>query len=84
MIVRVGAVAATGRRQVTREHPWSLSPAALSQAPVVRDLVLPSPNGSAISAAAMSIRHPLDHSSRNGNPGTLYDSTLSAHAAATM
>lgn len=49
---RVGAVVATGRGTVTAEHPWSLSPAALMAAPVVDDLVLPSPNGSAICAAA--------------------------------
>jgi 2-phosphosulfolactate phosphatase len=51
---RVGAVLAAGRRAVTPHHPWSLSPAALSGAPVVDDLVLPSPNGSAICAAAAS------------------------------
>lgn len=56
---RVGAVSATGRRQVTPEHPWSLSPAALSRAPVVSDLVLPSPNGSAISAAASATGLPV-------------------------
>jgi 2-phosphosulfolactate phosphatase len=49
---RVGAVAAVGRAAVTPEHPWSLSPAALRDAPAVPDLVLPSPNGSAICAAA--------------------------------
>lgn len=51
---RVGAVVASGRRAATAEHPWSLSPAALKEAPVVPDLVLPSPNGSTISAAASS------------------------------
>ena len=56
---RVGAVSATGRRQVTPEYPWSLSPAALSRAPVVSDLVLPSPNGSAISAAASATGLPV-------------------------
>ncbi|BCJ59237.1 hypothetical protein C1I93_20860 [Micromonospora endophytica] len=56
---RIGATVATGRRQVTREHPWSLSPAALSRAPIVRDLVLPSPNGSAISAAASATGLPV-------------------------
>ncbi|AEB42197.1 2-phosphosulfolactate phosphatase [Micromonospora maris] len=56
---RVGAVPAAGRRQVTPEHPWSLSPAALSRAPVVSDLVLPSPNGSAISAAASATGVPV-------------------------
>ncbi|MEU3452633.1 2-phosphosulfolactate phosphatase [Micromonospora sp. NPDC006766] len=56
---RVGAVAAVGRRQTTPEHPWSLSPAALRAAPVVTDLVLPSPNGSAISAAASATGIPV-------------------------
>jgi 2-phosphosulfolactate phosphatase len=56
---RVGAVAAVGRRRVTPDHPWSLSPAALSTAPVVSDLVLPSPNGSAISAAASATGRPV-------------------------
>jgi 2-phosphosulfolactate phosphatase len=48
----VGAELAVGRRAVTPEHPWSLSPAALRAAPAVARLVLPSPNGSAIAAAA--------------------------------
>ncbi|MGN9774903.1 2-phosphosulfolactate phosphatase [Micromonospora sp. H33] len=57
--VRVGAVAAVGRRRTTPDHPWSLSPAALSIAPAVADLVLPSPNGSAISAAASATGRPV-------------------------
>jgi len=44
-----GAILANRRRAVTDEHPWSLSPSALAAAPVVPRLVLPSPNGSAIS-----------------------------------
>jgi 2-phosphosulfolactate phosphatase len=51
---RVGAVVASGRRAATDDHPWTLSPAALRVAPVVPDLVLPSPNGSTICAAASS------------------------------
>lgn len=43
---------AVGRREVTSRTPWSLSPAALRTAPFTPRLVLPSPNGSAISAAA--------------------------------
>jgi 2-phosphosulfolactate phosphatase len=43
---------AVGRRAVSAARPWSLSPAALRRAPFVRRLVLPSPNGSAICAAA--------------------------------
>jgi 2-phosphosulfolactate phosphatase len=43
---------AVGRRAVSADRPWSLSPAALRRAPFVPRLVLPSPNGSAICAAA--------------------------------
>ncbi len=43
---------AAGRRATTSASPWSLSPAALRQAPFTPRLVLPSPNGSAIAAAA--------------------------------
>jgi 2-phosphosulfolactate phosphatase len=45
---------AVGRRAVSAGSPWSLSPAALRRAPFTPRLVLPSPNGSAISAAAAS------------------------------
>jgi 2-phosphosulfolactate phosphatase len=51
---RVGAVLAADRHAATAAHPWSLSPAALRHAPVVPELVLPSPNGSTICAAAAS------------------------------
>ena len=47
-----GAELAVGRREVSEAHPWSLSPAALLRAPAPERLVLPSPNGSAIAAAA--------------------------------
>jgi len=43
---------AVGRRAVSAATPWSLSPAALRRAPFTPRLVLPSPNGSAICAAA--------------------------------
>jgi 2-phosphosulfolactate phosphatase len=56
---RLGAVAAVGRGAASRDRPWSLSPAALSAAPVVPDLVLPSPNGSAICAAASATGLPV-------------------------
>ncbi|MEU0729842.1 2-phosphosulfolactate phosphatase [Streptomyces sp. NPDC006140] len=46
------AALAVGRRAVTSASPWSLSPARLRQAPFTPRLVLPSPNGSAIAAAA--------------------------------
>jgi 2-phosphosulfolactate phosphatase len=45
---------AVGRTSVSAESPWSLSPAALRRAPAVDRLVLPSPNGSTIAAAAAS------------------------------
>lgn len=48
----VGAELAVGRHEVTAQRPWSLSPAALRGAPVAERLVLPSPNGSTIAAAA--------------------------------
>lgn len=44
------AVLAVGRRQATKEHPWSLSPVALCTAPAVPRLVLSSPNGSTIAS----------------------------------
>lgn len=56
---RFGAAVAVGRTEVTPQHPWSLSPAALAGAPPVTDLVLPSPNGSAICAAADSTGVPV-------------------------
>ena len=43
---------AVGRRAASADQPWSLSPAALRRAPFTPRLVLPSPNGSAICAAA--------------------------------
>jgi 2-phosphosulfolactate phosphatase len=43
---------AVRRRDLSADHPWSLSPAVLSTAPVTPRLVLPSPNGSTIAAAA--------------------------------
>lgn len=56
---RVGAEVAVGRSAVSPDHPWSLSPANLLAAPVVPDLVLPSPNGSAICAAATATGVPV-------------------------
>lgn len=50
------AVLATARDAATAAHPWSLSPAALRAAPAIPRLVLPSPNGSAISEAAAAPR----------------------------
>ncbi|HEY0698860.1 MAG TPA: 2-phosphosulfolactate phosphatase, partial [Micromonospora sp.] len=56
---RVGAAVAVGRGAVDDDHRWSLSPAAMRSAPVVADLVLPSPNGSAICAAASATGLPV-------------------------
>lgn len=55
LAARVDAPLAVGRREVTRERPWSLSPAALAAAPAPARLVLPSPNGSSIAAASEGI-----------------------------
>ncbi|MFD7060409.1 2-phosphosulfolactate phosphatase [Streptomyces sp. NPDC059906] len=49
---QMAAELAVGRRAATTTSPWSLSPAALRRAPFTPRLVLPSPNGSAIAAAA--------------------------------
>jgi 2-phosphosulfolactate phosphatase len=46
------ALLAVGRRSASAASPWTLSPASLRRAPFTPRLVLPSPNGSAISAAA--------------------------------
>jgi 2-phosphosulfolactate phosphatase len=46
------AVWAVPRHQTSASHPWSLSPAGLLRAPLCARLVLPSPNGSALAAAA--------------------------------
>ncbi|WP_067674870.1 2-phosphosulfolactate phosphatase [Nocardia miyunensis] len=51
MAVEHDAERAVGRSKVSARQPWSLSPAALRRAPAPERLVLPSPNGSAISAA---------------------------------
>ncbi|MFD8135114.1 hypothetical protein ACFV41_50795, partial [Streptomyces mirabilis] len=47
-----GARLAVARHAVTPDSPWSLSPAHMRRAPFVARLVLPSPNGAAIAAAA--------------------------------
>ncbi|WP_137992240.1 2-phosphosulfolactate phosphatase [Streptomyces vilmorinianum] len=48
-----GAELAVGRSEASPESPWTLSPAALRAAPPTPRLVLPSPNGSTISAEAV-------------------------------
>ncbi|MEU3404625.1 2-phosphosulfolactate phosphatase [Streptomyces sp. NPDC006670] len=49
---RMNASLAVGRSAATEASPWSLSPAALRRSPFTPRLVLPSPNGSTIAAAA--------------------------------
>ena len=56
---RIGAAVAVGRSATSPGRPWSLSPSALRAAPVVPDLVLPSPNGATICAAAESSGIPV-------------------------
>ncbi|MFF4257900.1 2-phosphosulfolactate phosphatase [Streptomyces sp. NPDC001663] len=51
---RSGARLAAHRHAVTPDTPWSLSPAHLRAAPFVARLVLPSPDGAAVAAAAPS------------------------------
>jgi 2-phosphosulfolactate phosphatase len=51
----IDARVAVGRRRVDADHPWSLSPAALLCAAHTPRLVLPSPNGSTIAAAAAGL-----------------------------
>lgn len=48
---KLGARLAVHRAAVTAASPWSLSPAHLRGAPFVARLVLPCPNGAAVSAA---------------------------------
>lgn len=52
---RQQASLAVSRSAVTAESPWSLSPAALRRARFTPRLVLPSPNGSTIAAAAQGL-----------------------------
>jgi 2-phosphosulfolactate phosphatase len=52
---RKQASLAVARTAVTPESPWSLSPAGLQRAPLTDRLVLPSPNGSTIAAAASGL-----------------------------
>lgn len=49
------ATLAVDRTATSATSPWSLSPAALRRAPFTPRLVLPSPNGSAIAAAARDV-----------------------------
>jgi len=50
-----GAQLAVRSRDVSASQPWSLSPRSLMAGPFTPRLVLPSPNGSAIAAAARGV-----------------------------
>ncbi|MBD0741431.1 2-phosphosulfolactate phosphatase [Streptomyces sp. CBMA152] len=78
---QVGAALAVGRRAVSEVSPWSLSPAALRRAPFTPRLVLPSPNGSAIAAAAGDDVTVVAASLRNA---TAVGQWLSAHGYGTV
>jgi 2-phosphosulfolactate phosphatase len=56
---RMRATLAVDRRRVSVEEPYSLSPASLAGIPAETSLVLPSPNGSAISALAVEFGRPI-------------------------
>ncbi|HEY7176754.1 MAG TPA: 2-phosphosulfolactate phosphatase [Micromonosporaceae bacterium] len=56
---RFGAAVAVRRHSLSATQPWSLSPASLMAAPYVSDLVLPSPNGATICAAAAATGVPV-------------------------
>ncbi|WP_226599115.1 2-phosphosulfolactate phosphatase [Streptomyces violascens] len=78
---QVDAALAVGRRGVTEASPWSLSPAALRRAPFTPRLVLPSPNGSAIAAAAAEGSTVVAASLRNA---TAVGRWLGAHGYGTI
>ncbi|HUB71707.1 MAG TPA: 2-phosphosulfolactate phosphatase [Acidimicrobiales bacterium] len=50
-----GAELAVRRRDISADQPWSLSPSSLRTAPFTARLLLPSPNGSAVAAAAQGV-----------------------------
>jgi 2-phosphosulfolactate phosphatase len=56
---RIGAILAVARQQVSAQTPYSLSPASLAAIPSGTSLVLPSPNGSAISVLAATLGVPM-------------------------
>jgi len=55
----INATLAVDRQRVSAETPYSLSPASLTAIPAETSLVLPSPNGSAISALAAQLGRPI-------------------------
>jgi 2-phosphosulfolactate phosphatase len=54
---RLGGVLALDRQHATVDRPYSLSPVSLSALPPGTRLVLPSPNGSALTALAADLHH---------------------------
>ena len=72
------------RRRPTRRRPRRRSAATRRPSGVVADPRRPTSHvTSPASAPATTIRHRLARTSRSGKPGTLYDSTCSAHSAQT-
>lgn len=55
----IAATLALARQHVSIEAPYSVSPASLTSIPVGTRLVLPSPNGSAISVLAAELGRPI-------------------------
>ena len=55
----INATLAVDRKRLSTETPYSLSPASLTAIPAETSLVLPSPNGSAISALAAQLGRPM-------------------------
>ena len=55
----IGAILAVARQRVSSDAPYSLSPASLTAIPAGTNLVLPSPNGSAISVLAAQLGRPI-------------------------
>lgn len=54
-----GAALAVGRHETDASHPYSLSPADVAMAPFAGSIVLPSPNGAAVSAAVAGAGTPV-------------------------
>jgi 2-phosphosulfolactate phosphatase len=55
----IGATLAVSRQDISTETPYSLSPVSLEAIPAGTRLVLPSPNGSAISVLAAELGRPI-------------------------
>jgi 2-phosphosulfolactate phosphatase len=55
----IGAILAVPRQSVSSDAPYSLSPVSLTAIPAETNLVLPSPNGSAISVLSAQLGRPI-------------------------